>query len=72
MGTKNDPGNFDCYENAEPDEPMFILLARDSDAAYTVRGWARRRRDVDGDTPKVREAFDCADEMDAWRQANRP
>lgn len=29
MGTKNNPGAFDCYANAEPDEPMFVLLARD-------------------------------------------
>ena len=32
MGTKNNPGQFDCYRNAEPDEPMFVLLARDERA----------------------------------------
>ena len=25
MGTKNEPGEFDCYAAAEPDEPMFII-----------------------------------------------
>ena len=28
MGTKNNPGRFDCYGNAEPDEPIFVLLGR--------------------------------------------
>ena len=39
MGTKNDPAPFDCYANAEPDEPMFVLLARDGVAPATVRQW---------------------------------
>ncbi|HAW11807.1 MAG TPA: aspartate decarboxylase, partial [Chloroflexi bacterium] len=29
MGTKNNPGKFDCYDDAHPDEPMFVLLGRD-------------------------------------------
>jgi hypothetical protein len=28
MGTKNVPGKFDCYANALPDEPTFVLLGR--------------------------------------------
>lgn len=40
MGTKNNPGSFDCYEKAEPDEPMFVLLARDPRAANLARLWA--------------------------------
>lgn len=40
MGTKNDPGKFDCYANAEPDEPMFVLLARDISAKYLTAAWA--------------------------------
>lgn len=43
MGTKNDPGAFDCYANAEPDEPMFILLGRDPAAAYAVYSWCMLR-----------------------------
>jgi hypothetical protein len=43
MGTKNKPGQFDCYDAAADDEPMFVLLARDADAADTVETWARRR-----------------------------
>ena len=29
MGKEN-PGRFDCYANALPDEPMFVLLAREN------------------------------------------
>lgn len=43
MGTKNNPGQFDCYEAAEDDEPMFVLLARDALAPDTIEDWARRR-----------------------------
>lgn len=40
MGTKNNPAPYDCYANAEPDEPLFILLARDERAAILVEAWA--------------------------------
>lgn len=43
MATKNDPGKFDCYAAAEPDEPMFHLLARDPVGSYLVRAWAYLR-----------------------------
>ena len=43
MGTKNNPGKFDCYENAEPDEPMFVLLGRDPLAAHLVSLWSKIR-----------------------------
>ncbi len=39
MGTKINPGEFDCYANAEADEPMFVLLARDITSKYFVRAW---------------------------------
>jgi len=43
MATKNKPGAYDCYTNAEPDEPMFVLLARDELAPALVRIWAMVR-----------------------------
>lgn len=43
MGTKNNPGKFDCYDVAEPDEPMFILLGRDPISPVLVEDWANRR-----------------------------
>jgi hypothetical protein len=78
MGSKLKPGRWDCYANAEPDEPMFILLARDSSAPTMVRMWAARRiKAIEvGEKPKddeqqITEALDLADAMEAWRKEHR-
>lgn len=71
MGTKNNPGKFDCYANAEPDEPMFILLARDRMAPVLVDLWAILREATGEDGAKVQEALDCATSMRNWRRENR-
>ena len=71
MGTKNNPGAFDCIKNAEPDEPYFALLARDKHAPALVRAWANARELEREDPAKVAEARACADSMEAWRKANR-
>lgn len=77
MGSKNQPGDFDCYANALPNEPMFILLARDKTAAVLVDDWAaeRRCRIAAGECPQsdmamVKEAMQCAENMRTWRNAN--
>jgi hypothetical protein len=64
MGTKNKPGVFDCYANAGPDEPMFVLLGRDRFAPSLVRLWAIMRSDAGEDFRKIEEALQCADAMD--------
>lgn len=77
MGTKENPGRFDCYGNALPDEPMFILLGRDPLAPALIERWANHRAALirAGDRPKadrpmVKEARECAQAMRAWRAAN--
>lgn len=77
MGTKNNPGQFDCYDAALPDEPMFVLLARDPDFALRVRKWAfNRQRAVEcgerplSDMELVREAIECASAGANWRRQN--
>lgn len=66
MGSKNNPGRFDCYEAADPDEPMFVLLGRDKHAPTMVWLWASLR-ELDGEDPaKVAEARDCAALMMKW------
>lgn len=67
MGTKNNPGSFDCYANAHPDEPMFVLLGRDRHAPSLVRLWAFMREKAGEDPAKVAEASACADAMEKWR-----
>lgn len=72
MGTKNNPGPFDCYAKAKPDEPIFVLLARDPLAASVVRHWARLRADEHAEVdPKVIEAHSCAEAMEAWRRKQK-
>lgn len=81
MGTKQHPGAFDCYDHAEPDEPMFVLLARDSAAPDTVRSWAHVREarlrnsdatctaaEVMAELDQINEARQCADAMEQWRE----
>jgi hypothetical protein len=82
MGTKSNPGAWDCYANAEPDEPMFILLGRDPHAGAAVRKWAADREALiegghkpETDRQMVEEARRCADAMDdyserRWRREN--
>ncbi len=66
MGTKQNPGQFDCYANAADDEPMFVLLARDKHAPTLVWLWAVLR-ELDGEDPaKVAEARDCIAAMLTW------
>jgi hypothetical protein len=43
MATKNNPGKFNCYERAGPDEQMFVLLDRDPLAPFLVSIWAKIR-----------------------------
>lgn len=69
MGTKNNPGAYDCYDKAEPDEPMFILLGRDPLAPALVREWAQQRAETRGrPDAKIDEARACADAMEAYRR----
>lgn len=78
MGTKQRPGPFDCYANAKPDEPMFVLLARDPHAPSMVRVWADKylssKMRTTGVGPaelaKFNEAAQCADDMEVWRLRN--
>jgi hypothetical protein len=72
--SKNNPGPNSCYAKAKPDEPMFVLLARDPLASELVRWWAecRAAHTEPRDMKKISEALDCADAMEKWRLANPP
>lgn len=77
MGSKEKPGEFDCYANALPDEPMFILLGRDPSAPDLVNDWADARElDIQNgsrpasDMAMVTEARQCATNMRLWRRRN--
>jgi hypothetical protein len=73
MGTKNNPGKFDCYANAAPDEPMFVLLARDPMAPIVVRFWAQLRKKAGTiSDAKFQEALDCAEAMADYKGEDCP
>jgi hypothetical protein len=72
VGTKNNPGDFDCYANAEPDEPMFVLLGRDKHAPILVRLWAQlREMDDTEDVHKIAETYWCAAQMESYRRTHK-
>jgi hypothetical protein len=68
MGTKNNPGPFDCYSAAAPDEPMFVLLGRDPLAPFLVGWWVglKMSHDPNADEAKLKEALECAHAMDEY------
>ena len=74
MATKRNPGRFDCYAAADPDEPLFVLRANDPLASALVRDWAIRykaHKQALGQytvkaQAKAREALLCAAAMDKW------
>lgn len=78
MGTKNDPGKYDCHAAAADDEPIFTLRARDPLAPATVRAWLAMRRitrpatDSRREADKQDEAEKCARDMERWFADNAP
>ncbi|MCY4509093.1 MAG: hypothetical protein OXG35_19360 [Acidobacteria bacterium] len=82
MATKNAPGEFDCYEKAGADEPVFTLRAKDPLAPVLVRLWSELRAlttpnpaslppsRAARETRKRAEALECAQQMECWRSAN--
>lgn len=73
MGSKLNPGKYDCADRAKPDEPVFTLLGRDPNAGAAIRAWAASREMSirNGQFPledmhKVWEAKTAADEVDRF------
>ena len=79
MSTKNNPGPFNCYKAAAPDEPIFTLKASDITAPLVINFWAnlyRERKEYAGEfneraKQKHAEALICAEEMTTWFNAHK-
>lgn len=80
MGTRDNPGRFDCYAKAEPDEQLFTLMARDPDFEEFVRWWAHwRSRQIEAgvrpateeEFAQIKEAQEIATEGGIWGRAYR-
>lgn len=79
MGTIDRPGCYEALSKAEPDEPLFPLLARDPGFTDTVLDWCitrlsliRAGKKPIADCDQVAEALAIAVEGEAWRIHNRP
>lgn len=66
MGSKNNPGKFDCLSKADPDEPMFVLLGRDPAAPILINLWADIRSRMGEEQEKIEEACACAETCTEW------
>lgn len=67
MGTKQNAGQFDCMDKVAPDEPFFVLRAKDPIGAHVVRYWVDNAHAAGHEAEKIMEASICADDMDTWR-----
>ena len=67
MGTKSNPGDYDCWAKLEDDEPYFVLMARDPTSRRLVDRWATLLEVEGGNPDKIAEARQCAVAMEAWR-----
>ena len=72
MGTKEAPGEPDCYAEARPNEPIFILLGRDRHAPVLVRLWALLRHREGEDGVIVDGALDIANAMGDYFNGIKP
>ena len=60
-----------CLNKAAPDEPIFVLRAKDSLSAQTVRLWATMAEQLHG-TAKAKDALVWAQQAEKWRAQNCP
>lgn len=58
-----------CLNKAAPDEPVFVLRAKDPLAGMTVRHWATMATGTH-EPEKLKEALELAQRMEAWRAQN--
>jgi hypothetical protein len=55
-----------CLNKAAPDEPIFVIRAKDPIGAWIVREWAYRAGVIHG-AEKSGDAYAVAHAMEAWR-----
>lgn len=71
MGTKRNPGRFDCYAKAGDDEPIFTLRAKDPHAYLAIAYWCSVYRQApDHDPEKLEEARALINDIHDWRATN--
>ncbi len=72
MGTKRNPGLYDCHHAADPDEPIFTLRGKDPTSATIVRAWVVLREHladkgvIERDENQVNEALSLASQLEQY------
>ncbi len=62
-----------CFNKAAPEEPLFVLRAKDRLAANMVRAWAATAENSGTHEPeKIAQARALADQMDEYRKRVHP
>ena len=67
MGLKH---NDSCLAKAAPDEPIFVLRAKDKTAPNLVRAWAVNAASLGTPYEKTRETREPAEAMEHWQKEN--
>lgn len=75
MSTKSNPGPFNCYAAAFPDETIFTMLARDPAMPSTIQFWCEQRRqlgkaETEDDLARIAAAYEESIAAIKWRAAN--
>jgi len=69
----NNPNS--CMNKARDGELTFVLLGRDKAAPRAIRAWAAERlllgKNTSTDDPQIREALECADQMEREQRGER-
>lgn len=78
MGTKNNPGHYDCYAKLAEDEPYFVLRGKDPFGWLLVNLWCSIRtmmmranaspKEKENYQTKLREAKACAASMKSFAE----
>lgn len=73
-GTTTTPSKYDCLRKLKPDEPYFLLRAKDRYAPKVIRNWASQvMNDPTASIQsreKAAEAYELAGRMEAWQSKN--
>lgn len=72
MGTKTNPGTYDCLGKLADNEPFFVLRGQDMTSPRFVRAWAAAAESLGCPPEKVAEARQVANAMDDWPKKKRP
>ena len=72
MPTKANPGPYDAYAHADPDEPLIVITARYPGAAELTAQYAAQLEKAKADKARVAAVKATAEAMRKWAEAHKP